>query len=261
LNLRIGSHLFCSLSICLLAACSKEPSGTGSGFDSRCPAPAGVVLTRAQVDTAISGLKDLLAGKLSFNADPAIVQILTDSPRADLILASLLCTAQKSEAITTTDTTRLEYAKKLFLYTWATSPAPGPEDVEAWTVSHPFSHVTPDPTPSNENVAFAAEHFDSIAPTSDTCTRETIPAGTSVCVRLTGKMAVGLYATEAKNHQVGLTSVRAGEAVTWFKQNIDYAVCVRSTSEAPEGTGSPEPVAIQIDGATRQECLGTPARN
>ena len=243
----------------LSAGCSGHSADANSGFDSGCSPPAGGVLTKSQVDAAIAGVKGLLAGKLSFESDPSVVRVLTDSRRADLIVASILCTAEKRGDITSTDGSSAEYTRKLFLYTWGTSPAPGPEDVQTWTMSHPFSHVTADPTPSATAAPFAAERFDAIDSAAETCTHHTVPAGVPVCVRLTGDPAVGLYAAEAHDHGLLLTSMHPGQPASWFKQNIDYAVCVRPTSKAQQSAVPHGPMTLEIESRPREQCLGAPA--
>jgi hypothetical protein len=255
MNLHFRTVALCVFGSVLASACSGESSGTSSGFASGCPVPPGVVMTEPQVTAATSAIKNLLAGKLSFDLDPGVTRILTDSRRADLIVAGLMCTAQKRDLITTNDTSRLEYTRKLFLYTWGTSPTPVPEDVQAWTVSHPYSHVTSDPAPSAENPTFEAERFDAIDPASDTCTQRTIPAGVPVCVRLKGDPAVGLFAVEAKDHEVPLTSIRSGEPANWLKQNVDYAVCIRPKLGTQQGAAQEGHVAVEISRTARGKCL------
>jgi hypothetical protein len=264
LSTRSKSSLLALCSVLLAAGCSKQSADTSVGLDPGCPSPAGVALTQSQVAAAISGIKSLFSGKLSFDVDPAVVQMLTDSRRAGLIVASLMCAAEKRGDITSTDASRVEYTRKLFLYTWGTSPAPGPEDVQAWTVSHPYSHVTPDPAPSATSPSFASEHFDAIDPNADVCTQHVIPAGVPVCVRLPAESTVGIYAAEAHDHGILLTSVHTVQSASWIKQNIDYAICVRLTPEAHGGDTSRGPIALEVDSLSRDKCVvadgsGTPA--
>ena len=256
MNTRSRSGLLWLLSGLLAAGCSGQSSKNNSGFDSGCAAPAGVVLTKSQVAAAISGIKSLFAGNLSFEVEPTVARILTDSRRADLIVASIMCTAEKRGDITSTDLSRVEYTRKLFLYTWGTSPVPGPEDVEAWTLSHPYSHVTADPTPSGEFLPFAAERFDATDVAADTCTQHAIPAGVPVCVRLPAELTVGLYAAEAHDHGLALTSIRPGQPASWYKQNIDYAICIRPTPGVNRDDIPRRPITLEVDSRPREQCLG-----
>jgi hypothetical protein len=245
------------LSGLLAAGCSGKSANGSSGLDSECAAPTGVVLTKPQVDAAIAGIKRLFSGKLSFEVDPTVVRVLTDSRRADLIVTSLMCTAEKRGDINSNDIARVEYTRKLFLYTWGSSPVPGPEDVQAWTVSHPFSNVTADPAPSGTFIPFDAERFDAVDD-ADSCTQHTIPAGVPVCVRLPATSTVGLYAAEAHDRGLALTSIHPGQPASWFKQNIDYAVCIRSAPAEvnPDATLN-RALSIEIDSRSREQCLGT----
>jgi hypothetical protein len=254
LSTRSKSSLLALFSVLLAAGCSGPSADTNGGLDPGCPGPAGVALTQPQVTAAMTGIKNLFSGKLSFEVDPAVVQLLTDSRRPDLIVAALMCTAEKRGDITSTDASHVEYTRKLFLYTWGTSPAPGPEDVQAWTVSHPYSHVTPDPALSAAAPSFASEHFDAVDPNADTCTQHVIPAGMPVCVRLPAESAVGIYASEAHDHGILLTSLHPAQSANWIKQNIDYAVCVRVTPEAHAGDTPHGAIALEVDSLSREKC-------
>jgi hypothetical protein len=273
-NLWIGA--ISGMFVALMSACSREGSPTDSAIESGCPRPANVVLSSAQVDAAIAGIKGLASGVLSFQADPAVVEILTSSTRTADIVASLMCTAEKREEISAKDAPHLEYTRKLFMYMWGTSPSPKPEDVQEWTRTHPYSSRVVAAPSSKDPLHFTREGLNDIAPGSDTCTKRPIPAGVAACVHMQGSWSDGLgplgnrdpkdprgigsgamsiYATEAKDVDLVLTSSHPYEHSNWLKQNVDYLVCVRSPDGVQRNPRVQDQISVDVDSRPRNDCL------